>query len=286
MSPGASVVGMPGGGRPTASVADASANPPAALTQPCPARDPEDGRCYPSADAADLAWLARSGNTAAIAARRSDAPEEDPDDPDDPSDSEGGALAPPDPAVKPSTNPARLAFWKNLAKTVTGLVVRKTNNRPVSVPEGELAELFSTDFPLPLEAFDRVKFRDTFLARRGTKKTHHAIDLPAPRGTPVVAVAEGFLERLGHDKRGGKVVYLRDTSGKYTFFYAHLSRHEKGLKPGDRVVKGQRLGDVGATGHVIGGPHLHFAIFRDEDTAGRALVVNPYLVFSPLLGTP
>ena len=289
MSSGASVAGLLAGGRPTASAADVSAVPPpvggASLTQPCPARDPEDGRCYPSADAADLAWLARSGSSSAIAARRSDAPEEDPDDPDDTSGSDdGGALAP-DPAVNPTMNPARLAFWKNLAKTVTGFVVRKANNRPVSVPEEELAELFSTDFPLPLEAFDRVKFHDTFLARRGKQKKHHAIDLPAPRGTPVVAVADGVVERMGHDKRGGKVVYLRDTSGKYTFYYAHLSRHEEGLKPGDRVVKGQRLGDVGATGHVIGGPHLHFAIFRDEDTAGRALVVNPYLVFSPLLGT-
>jgi murein DD-endopeptidase MepM/ murein hydrolase activator NlpD len=98
-------------------------------------------------------------------------------------------------------------------------------------------------------------------------------------------VTDGVIERLGRDRRGGKVVYLRDTTGRYTFFYAHLAKHEKGLKPGDHVAKGQRLGDVGATGHVIGGPHLHFAIFRDEDDAGggRALVVNPYLVFSPLL---
>jgi murein DD-endopeptidase MepM/ murein hydrolase activator NlpD len=275
-----------------ASLADASViKPPAgagaALAQPCPAQDPEDGRCYPSADAADLAWLARSGNRAAIAARRGAAPEEDPDDPDDPEDSEdGGALAPVDPTMKPSMSPARLAFWRNLARTVTGLVVRKANSRPVSVPENELAELFATDFPLPLEAFDRAKYRDTFLARRGKHRKHHAIDLAAPRGTPVVAVAEGVIERLGRDKKGGKVVYLRDTTGNYTFFYAHLSRHEKGLKAGDHVVKGQRLGDVGATGHVIGGPHLHFAIFRDEDTAGRALVVNPYLVFSPLLTAP
>jgi murein DD-endopeptidase MepM/ murein hydrolase activator NlpD len=188
--------------------------------------------------------------------------------------------------MKGSPSPARLAFWQNLAKTVTGLVVRKTNSRPVSVPEEELAELFTTDFPLPLEAFDRAKYRDTFLAKRGKHKKHHAIDLPAPRGTPVVAVADGTIERLGRDKRGGKVIYLRDETGKYTFFYAHLARHEKGLKPGDHVVKGQRLGDVGSTGHVIGGPHLHFAIFRDEDAAGRALVVNPYLVFSPLLTTP
>jgi len=266
---------------------DSSSGGGSALALPCPARDPEDGRCYPSADAADLAWLARSGRPSAIADRRGAAPEEDPDDPDDAEDSEdGGGLAPVDPGMKDSSSPARLAFWQNLAKTVTGLVVRKANSRPVSVPEQELAELFTTDFPLPLEAFDRAKYRDTFLAKRGKHKKHHAIDLPAPRGTPVVAVADGFIERLGRDKRGGKVVYLRDATGKYTFFYAHLARHEKGLKPGDHVVKGQRLGDVGSTGHVIGGPHLHFAIFRDEDAAGRALVVNPYLVFSPLLTTP
>ena len=274
-----------------ASGSDASIDPPSgggsALARPCPARDPEDGRCYPSADAADLAWLARSGTPASIAARRSEAPEEDPDDPDEAEDSEdGGSPAPADQAMSGSPSPARLAFWKNLARTVTGLVVRKATSRPVSVPEEELAELFTTDFPLPLEAFDRAKYRDTFLAKRGKHKKHHAIDLPAPRGTPVVAVADGSIERLGRDKRGGKVVYLRDATGKYTFFYAHLARHEKGLKPGDHVVKGQRLGDVGSTGHVIGGPHLHFAIFRDEDAAGRALVVNPYLVFSPLLTTP
>ena len=272
--------------RPEASFGDASIDPPSggsALARPCPARDPEDGRCYPSADAADLAWLSRSGTPASIA-RRSEAPEEDPDDPDDAEDSEDAEGAAQ--SMKGSPSPARLAFWQNLAKTVTGLVVRKTNSRPVSVPEEELAELFTTDFPLPLEAFDRAKYRDTFLAKRGKHKKHHAIDLPAPRGTPVVAVADGSIERLGRDKRGGKVVYLRDATGKYTFFYAHLARHEKGLKPGDHVVKGQRLGDVGSTGHVIGGPHLHFAIFRDEDAAGRALVVNPYLVFSPLLTAP
>jgi peptidoglycan LD-endopeptidase LytH len=253
-----------------------------ALAQPCPARDPEDGRCYPSADAADLAWLTRSRNPLSLAGRPADAPEEDPDDPEDSEDPGDGS---PDAGGKASMSPARLAFWKNLARTVTGLIVHKANNRPATVPEEELAELFATDFPMPLASFDHVKFRDTFLSGRGKYKKHHAIDLPAPRGTPVVAVADGVIERLGRDKKGGKVVYLRDTTGKYTFFYAHLSRHEKGLKAGDRVVKGQRLGDVGATGHVVGGPHLHFAIFRDEDTAGRALVVNPYLIFSPLVAS-
>lgn len=242
---------------------------------PCPARDPEDGACYSTADAADLAWLKRPVDPAAARAEEEEDPDEGAEDEE----------ANPAPAAAEKLSPAQLAFWRELARTVTGLVVRKKNSRPASLPEEEIAALLASDFPIPLEAFDRAKFRDTFFAKRGRQKKHHAIDLPAPRGTPVLAVADGVLERLGRDKRGGKVVYLRDATGRYTFFYAHLARHEKGLRPGDRVVKGQRLGDVGATGHVIGGPHLHFAIFRDEDEAsgGRALVVNPYLVFSPLL---
>lgn len=246
-----------------------------AQAAPCPVRDPENGACYSSADAADLAWLKRPVDPSA--ARTED--EEDPD--------EGASEAEPGPvpAAAEKLSPAQFAFWKSLVKTVTGLVVRKTNSRPASLPEEEIASLLASDFPIPLEAFDRAKFRDTFLAKRGRRKRHHAIDLPAPRGTPVLAVADGVIERLGRDRRGGKVVYLRDETGRYTFFYAHLARHAKGLRSGDHVVKGQRLGDVGATGHVIGGPHLHFAIFRDDDAAsgGRALVVNPYLVFSPLL---
>jgi len=247
----------------------------AAPSAACPVRDPETGACFSSADEADLAWLKRPVDPAAARA----------EDEEDPDDVEEGAEAEAVPEAASNLSPAQFAFWRNLARTVTGLVVRKTNSRPASLPEEEIAGLLASDFPIPLEAFDRAKFRDTFFAKRGRQKKHHAIDLPAPRGTPVLAVTDGVIERLGRDRKGGKVVYLRDTTGRYTFFYAHLAKHEKGLRPGDRVVKGQRLGDVGATGHVIGGPHLHFAIFRDEDDAsgGRALVVNPYLVFSPLL---
>ena len=243
---------------------------------PCPARDPENGKCYPSADAADLAWLKRPVDPAAARPEV----EEDPDEP-----AADAAETDAVPAAAARLSPAQFAFWRDLAKTVRGLVVRKTNSRPASLPEEEIASLLASDFPLPLGSFDRAKFRDTFLAKRGRRKKHHAIDLPAPRGTPVLAVTDGVIERLGRDRRGGKVVYLRDSTGHYTFFYAHLARHEKGLHAGDHVVKGQRLGEVGATGHVIGGPHLHFAIFRDDDDASgaRALVVNPYLVFSPLL---
>jgi len=60
------------------------------------------------------------------------------------------------PAAAEKLSPAQLAFWKNLANTVKGLVVRKANSRPVSLPEEEIAGLLAADFPIPLEAFDRA----------------------------------------------------------------------------------------------------------------------------------
>ena len=240
-------------------VVEASREPaPAVTVVSCPVRDPENGRCYPSADAADLAWLGRAPS-AAVAALEEDDEEEGLEAPDPPS------------------------FWRSVGEKLRSLVVRRSDGKPVPVPEEEIAALFATTFPIPIEAYDVAKLRDTFLARRGKQKKHYAIDLGALRGTPVLAVADGVVDRLGRDRRGGKVVYLRDATGRYTFYYAHLRVHEKGLKAGDRVEKGQRLGEVGATGRVIGGPHLHFAIFRNEPATGsRLFAVNPYLIFSTL----
>jgi len=63
-----------------------------------------------------------------------------------------------------------------------------------------------------------------------------------------------------------------------------LKRYVPGLKVGDKVVRGQQIGEVGATGRASG-PHLHFAIFRDVDAPNpwKGLVINPYLVFSALV---
>ena len=258
----------------------------------CRFRDPENGQCYPSADAADLAWLRRTNYVPPGRQTAELLPLED--DPDDLDEEDGGALALVDPpgnrpaptAEELLADPVKPSFWKSLTKRVTDLVVRKSDSRPVSLPEEELAELFACGFPMPLEQFPPEKLKDSFYNSRGRHRKHHAIDLPAPRGTPLVAVVSGTIERLGRDKKGGKVVYLRDESGKYLFFYAHLASHEKGLKAGDHVEKGDRIGEVGSTGHVIGGPHLHFAIFRDDDQDTnwkRGLAVNPYLIFATLV---
>ncbi|MBK9374130.1 MAG: M23 family metallopeptidase [Holophagales bacterium] len=188
-------------------------------------------------------------------------------------------------AELPSLSDEQKSFWKDLGQTLRGLVVRKKDSKPASIPEAELAALFATGFPLPIESFPKEKLRDTFKASRGRHRSHHAIDLGAPKGTPILAVSDGTIERLGRDRRGGIVVYLRDGTGRFVYYYAHLRRYAPGLKVGDRVKRGQQIGEVGTTGRTFGA-HLHFAIFRDADAPNpwKGLVVNPYLVFSALIG--
>ena len=188
-------------------------------------------------------------------------------------------------AELPSLSDEQKSFWKDLGQTLRGLVVRKKDSKPASIPEAELAALFATGFPLPIESFPKEKLRDTFKASRGRHRSHHAIDLGAPKGTPILAVSDGTIERLGRDRRGGIVVYLRDGTGRFVYYYAHLRRYAPGLKVGDRVKRGQQIGEVGTTGRTFGA-HLHFAIFRDVDAPNpwKGLVVNPYLVFSALIG--
>jgi murein DD-endopeptidase MepM/ murein hydrolase activator NlpD len=96
--------------------------------------------------------------------------------------------------------------------------------------------------------------------RDGGRRRHHGIDLLAPAGTPLVAVAGGRITRLSNlDRgRGGISLWLRDARGT-AYYYAHNQHNLVHL--GQQVQAGQLLGRVGATGNARGGPpHLHFQI--------------------------
>ncbi len=278
---------------------------PAAPDAACPVKDPEDGKCYLSADAADAAWIARGkastpAKTSSSTSRRVLTPlrdEELPLEPDPDADEAEEKVVAVSSATGPATArataqdilksqaPSKWSLWQRFVGSMKSFVVRKADGLPVSVGEKELEALFSAGFPLPVENFSVAKFRDSFLSPRGRHAKHHSIDLPAPHGTPVVAIVDGYVERLGRDPRGGKVCYVRDNSGKFLFFYAHLAAYEPSIRVGDRVKKGQHLGYVGSTGRVIGGPHLHFAIFAVEGESNfkKGLAINPYVIFAPLL---
>ena len=89
---------------------------------------------------------------------------------------------------------------------------------------------------------------------------HHGVDLFAPLGTPVVAVADGTVFAVGWNEVGGWRLWLRDAAGN-CFYYAHLSGYTRLARDDGQVMRGEVLGFVGNTGDAFTTePHLHFEV--------------------------
>lgn len=140
---------------------------------------------------------------------------------------------------------------------------------------------FSADALLvPVEGVVPDDLDDTFTARRSGGRTHRAIDIMAPRGTPVLAVSDGEIVRVHSNRLGGKVLYLRSPNGEYDFYYAHLNGYADGVEVGMQVQQGDVIGYVGNTGNARRTPpHLHFQVLK-RSGRGRGTPVNPYRLFS------
>lgn len=122
---------------------------------------------------------------------------------------------------------------------------------------------------------------DTFTqAREGGQRTHDAIDIMAPIGTPVVAASAGVVEKLFLSKAGGKTIYTRSPDGTRIYYYAHLESYAPNLREGLEVQQGQQIGAVGHSGNADPqSPHLHFAIMAttpDRKWYEQASALNPY----------
>lgn len=139
---------------------------------------------------------------------------------------------------------------------------------------------------IPVLGITRDQLHDSFGNPRPGH--HHAgIDIPAPKGTPVVAAVDGSVLKMKWDNGGGRTIRLLDESGKFVFYYAHLSGYARGLQEGAPVRKGQVLGYVGRTGRVIGSSHLHLAVaslLDDADHWWNARPLNPYVLLKHALG--
>jgi murein DD-endopeptidase MepM/ murein hydrolase activator NlpD len=87
-------------------------------------------------------------------------------------------------------------------------------------------------------------------------RAHTGVDFAAPRGTRVLATADGHVVAAGPRGGYGNAVEIRHGNG-ITTLYAHLSGFATGVRAGARVQQGQPIGFVGATGYATG-PHLHY----------------------------
>ena len=120
---------------------------------------------------------------------------------------------------------------------------------------------------------------DTYEQPRGKQRQHEALDIMAAKGTPVLAVADGKVEKLFESKPGGTTLYQFDPGGRYAYYYAHLDRYAEGIKEGMDLKRGQVLGYVGVTGNSDpNAPHLHFAMFEltPEKKWWKGTPVNPF----------
>ncbi|WP_298232390.1 M23 family metallopeptidase [uncultured Azohydromonas sp.] len=146
--------------------------------------------------------------------------------------------------------------------------------------QADLAVLAERRLLMPVQGMAPAELRDTFNEGRDAgARPHEALDIMAPRGTPVLAVDEGRLVKLFTSVPGGLTIYQFDPSGRYAYYYAHLDRYADGLREGMALQRGQLIGFVGSTGNANpDAPHLHFALFRlgPERQWWKGTAVNPY----------
>ncbi len=130
---------------------------------------------------------------------------------------------------------------------------------------------------VPVRGLTRSDLTDTWGEARSEGRRHEGIDIMAPQGAVVQAVAAGRIVKFFDSDRGGVTIYQFDRSERFVYYYAHLSRRAPGLAEGDTVRQGQVIGYVGMTGNAPV-PHLHFEIQRltSERHWWEATSLNPY----------
>lgn len=187
------------------------------------------------------------------------------------------ASAPVDPAWAPVSVPRAAPVAASFIGTAAAAPAMTLPARiePVVMPSG---------LALPVAGIQPRQLYDSYGDARGNGRSHNAIDIMAPMGTPVIAAAEGIVEKLFLSQGGGGItVYVRSNDGERIYYYAHLAAYAPGLHEGQRVMPGDVIGAVGMTGNAQS-PHLHFAIHRMRagERWHQGSPVNPY----PLLAAP
>ncbi len=135
---------------------------------------------------------------------------------------------------------------------------------------------------IPVAGIKFSQLADTFDQARGSERRHEAIDILAPRGTQVFAVADGKVAKLFESKAGGLTLYQFDVSEKLAYYYAHLDHYAPSVTEGTYLKRGDLIGYVGSTGNASpAAPHLHFAIFEltPEKKWWKGTPINPYPLF-------
>jgi murein DD-endopeptidase MepM/ murein hydrolase activator NlpD len=127
----------------------------------------------------------------------------------------------------------------------------------------DVAYLLSRRLLVPVAGVDMSRVEDSFYEPRDGGRTHRAIDILAPRGTPILAADDGKIIRMTTSELGGISMYTVDPDARLVYYYAHMDRYNDAMSPGREIARGDTLGYVGTTGNAPKNtPHLHFQVMR------------------------
>ncbi|MFH1035746.1 MAG: M23 family metallopeptidase [Pseudomonadota bacterium] len=164
------------------------------------------------------------------------------------------ALAPPLASTLSSSAPA---------PSVRGLIPPQ-GRYPSTPPVGD------GEYQLPVQGQLTSGFGEREHPITGEERQHNGLDLAAPAGTSVSTAKAGTVSFAGQSGDYGNLIIVEHPGGGSTY-YAHLQ--SLGVKTGQSVEQGQKIGTVGSTG-LATGPHLHFEV---RDPLGRAVDPQPLL---------
>lgn len=175
-------------------------------------------------------------------------------------------------AGEPKVEPRRVAPPPDTAPAPEGIT---------TVTDADLNYIAARNLLIPVANVTASQLRDTFNQARSEGRRHDALDIMAPQGTPVLATTDGVVIKLFQSDRGGVTLYELDPSGRYVYYYAHLTRYADGIVEGKQLRRGDVIAYVGDTGNAgAENYHLHFAISKltspNQWSGGDP--INPYPV--------
>ena len=156
---------------------------------------------------------------------------------------------------------------------------------PVAAPARDSTALSDADYLMsrsilmPVAGADISHVEDSYNDPRDGERVHHAIDILAPRGTPILAADDGKILRMSTSSLGGITMYTVDAQVRLVYYYAHMEHYNEGMYVGRMVARGDTLGFVGTTGNAPKNlPHLHFQVMRwsADGKFWNGEPINPY----------
>lgn len=166
------------------------------------------------------------------------------------------------------------------------------NIEPAETPQNRSeppTEYPSDTLMIPVKGVKREQLQDNFTDSRSGGRTHNAIDIMAPEGTPVLAAADGEIAKFFDSKLGGVTIYQYSADKKLVYYYAHLQKRAENLSENVFVRRGEVIGYVGDTGNAgEGNFHLHFSVYeiQSPERYWEGININPYSLLKNGIESP